>query len=668
MEHELISRLHTDLDSDTVWTDDTGLEMYPRKLDPDLPISGNYKSLVGSAMLKAGKRALSVLTRHTMGVAVLAESQLEYMMLRRISGTDDQGPWPLNETTPITVHTALLAGSANTVTNLRLIRALEHENPPVAMYTSGSGSSSGSAAEAQIPALGKLPTGMHMLSFYIRHPRPESTAEGSVATEVVIQLQNVIEHSAPIVLAGGIASLLPGVSFSDCTEMTLTLQQKLAENKRMSWLALDGTTSGAAPAAVDDCRAPVAVGALDIRSFVATAPRVLTDDEATAHLQFHEPTIVTGHINVTRFKESQGREVQMMDPGLGIPCVFFGLEWPYTKSIWSALQYFSKDAYIGPHGDSEPPMPNPPPRGGAGSGAQGLFEEVSPFPLSSDGGESWKEPGAADLPMPLFQAMHPNGSPNTLVAQENPCACAGDSCSLQSNLKRKSSAWGGCLPVSAGGTVPPLPWWNFSSALALSYNKQANGSISATRGTRRSLFYGLPRPAWNKCTTPRKLYPLPLGATGPFPDAELQADAAPIRLHDGSLIMNVALCLYDRPLPWKMACVCPASGPAASQCWTGLFDGAVVVGHGTCAAINGTWTALSAQTQVVFRSVDDGFTYKYQGVLANPADFANPSDPMFTVAGTTSELVRALYRLWQLSSTLTRCTCSPLSSWLTRAR
>ena len=65
-----------------------------------------------------------------------------------------------------------------------------------------------------------------------------------------------------------------------------------------------------------------------------------------------------------------------------------------------------------------------------------------------------------------------------------------------------------------------------------------------------------------------------------------------------------------------------------------------MVGHGTCAAINGTWTALSAQTQVVFRSVDDGFTYKYQGVLANPADFANRSDPMFTVAGTTSELVR----------------------------
>lgn len=73
-----------------------------------------------------------------MGVASLAKDTVEYMMVRRITnGTDDQGPWPLNETTPITVHTALLAGAARTVETLRLRRTVEQENPVVVMYRTG---------------------------------------------------------------------------------------------------------------------------------------------------------------------------------------------------------------------------------------------------------------------------------------------------------------------------------------------------------------------------------------------------------------------------------------------------------------------------------------------------------------------------------------------------
>lgn len=35
-------------------------------------------------------RQLTVLTAHTKGLASLAEGQIEYMLMRRINGTDDQ--------------------------------------------------------------------------------------------------------------------------------------------------------------------------------------------------------------------------------------------------------------------------------------------------------------------------------------------------------------------------------------------------------------------------------------------------------------------------------------------------------------------------------------------------------------------------------------------------
>lgn len=177
-----------------------------------------------------------------------------------LSGTDDQGPWPLNETTPITIRTGLLAGAGRTVERLRMKRALEQENQPVVMRMAGAAHSTA--------GIGLLPAGMHLLSFYVRLPR-----EGDTALEVVIQLQNIVEHSAPAVLTGGIAALLPaGVSVETCTETTLTLQQPLAENHRLTWIARDGVTSGTwTQHAASDCvTGSIVVGALDIRSFVLT--------------------------------------------------------------------------------------------------------------------------------------------------------------------------------------------------------------------------------------------------------------------------------------------------------------------------------------------------------------------------------------------------------------
>jgi hypothetical protein len=59
--------------------------------------------VLSSAIRETGAsgRQLTLLTGHTKGVASLRKGELEYMLVRRINGTDDQGPWPLNETTPL---------------------------------------------------------------------------------------------------------------------------------------------------------------------------------------------------------------------------------------------------------------------------------------------------------------------------------------------------------------------------------------------------------------------------------------------------------------------------------------------------------------------------------------------------------------------------------------
>eukprot|EP01051_Picozoa_sp_SAG22_P006675 SAG22_NODE_444_length_10453_cov_8.586343_6_plen_144_part_00 len=111
-----------------------------------------------------------------------------------------------------------------------------------------------------------LPAGLHLLSFYIRQPK---TADSAVM-EIVVQLQDVVEHAAAVVLKGGIAALLgSSVAIAACTETTVTLQQPLAENRRLVWLAADGTDGGQTPAAAVDCATEaIAVRALDIRTFV----------------------------------------------------------------------------------------------------------------------------------------------------------------------------------------------------------------------------------------------------------------------------------------------------------------------------------------------------------------------------------------------------------------
>ena len=96
LNREIISRFDTNIATQgTLFTDDTGFEIFPRMRNDTLPISGNYHSLVQTSYIRDQKTSpapqLSVMTSHTMGVASLSDGQLEYMMYRRLNSSDDQG-------------------------------------------------------------------------------------------------------------------------------------------------------------------------------------------------------------------------------------------------------------------------------------------------------------------------------------------------------------------------------------------------------------------------------------------------------------------------------------------------------------------------------------------------------------------------------------------------
>jgi hypothetical protein len=155
----------------------------------------------------------------------------------------------------------------------------------------------------------------------------------------------------------------------------------------------------------------------------ATTTPIKTDESWDLVMQ--PPVIVAGHINATRFRQGgYNNTVQMLDNGLSIPCLFFGMEWPYARSIWSNEQSYALDRY------SRLPK-------------RGFFTENTPFALSTSAGKHWRDPSAGKsgpmLPQPPAQAMHAKDDPpGTLrtVAGSIPCACAGETCSLQVRMQR----------------------------------------------------------------------------------------------------------------------------------------------------------------------------------------------------------------------------------------
>ena len=67
----------------------------------------------------------------------------------------------------------------------------------------------------------------------------------------------------------------------------------------------------------------------------AAAAGAATPPPSSWTLSLSEPVIVAGHINTSLFKAKDA--VRNLDNTLGIPCLFFGMEWPYSSSIWSSV-------------------------------------------------------------------------------------------------------------------------------------------------------------------------------------------------------------------------------------------------------------------------------------------------------------------------------------------
>eukprot|EP00048_Salpingoeca_helianthica_P016244 m.231252 g.231252 ORF g.231252 m.231252 type:complete len:935 (-) comp18297_c0_seq1:121-2925(-) len=251
---EIVSRLTTDLDTKGfIFTDDSGLEMHARPLQPSLPISGNYHAMVQSSYIRdttvvSTPRALAVLTGHTMGVAALGDGQLEYMMLRNINSTDDQGPWPLLEQGPFRAETWLLAGLLNEVEEVRMARALQHENPLVVGYTTGHPS------RLRSQGVSPLPENVYLMSWFVRTGTP---AAGH--TEYVLRLQNVAEHSADVTV--DLSTLFPSLTKISVEETTLALD---TPHQRQPWGDLHP-----APMPRGAVSSPlVTLSSLDMRTFV----------------------------------------------------------------------------------------------------------------------------------------------------------------------------------------------------------------------------------------------------------------------------------------------------------------------------------------------------------------------------------------------------------------
>ena len=326
---ELISRITTDLCSGgTVFTEASGFsELYPRPLNRTASIAQNYHSLVQTAAIRDSKagcpppptlsgakgeataqkgevpmrpavvRQLSVLTRRTMGVASLFDGAVEYMTMRRISTqSDNQGPWPLDDSLPMHDLVRILLAPVAESEAARFPLALALEHPFSVLYMDRS-DKEGTAGLKQEPldsmarlleassfvkaaaqtSSGPSPTGMAPLRGFPPSVWSELLvrAKPPLNATYAIRLQNVVAGSAPVV----IPSLSEALGISGmvaCVETTLSLQESRAANEaiRLEWRAQGEDTrryaSSMPPTAVTSapsCARPIQLDSLDIRSF-----------------------------------------------------------------------------------------------------------------------------------------------------------------------------------------------------------------------------------------------------------------------------------------------------------------------------------------------------------------------------------------------------------------
>jgi hypothetical protein len=207
---------------------------------------------------------------------------------------------------------------------------------------------------------------------------------------------------------------------------------------------------------------------------------------------------------------------------------------------------------------------------------------------------------------PINWAFFPRDKPGTLrtVGGDALCACAGESCSSTSMLNKTGRPYGGCRPQ----TRPAPPWFNFSSARTLEYTPNpTTGMVDTHIVQRQATFTGLPRGVWPNCSKVRHSEAYLPGEDNSrgtdHPDGSLTASDNTLRLKDGSLIVQVTVCLGDRPLGWNLP-----PGPG-------------------CGLVNNSGSPCMAPTQVIFRSTDEGLIWRYIGTLMNPAEYPESQNP-----------------------------------------
>jgi hypothetical protein len=276
---ELISRYRTDLAPTFLQTDSTGYENHKRGWDTR-GIGANYHAMTQRASLVedgAKPRQLALLTTHTMGAAALAQGQIEHMLIRRLNTTDNQGPAPLNELTPINVTTQLLFGSAPVINHLALRRALEQEHPPIVLRAD-----SVPQRLAFSPLLAgptKLAVSVHpdahLLGMSARWGGTIAAGRAPAAnstSSLVVRWMNMADRGAPIpVPLAQLARALTGAPAGRvrCTELTLTMvaSRAVAEARRLRWDP-GGSPPAAAPVReLEGGCGPGVVDPMDVRTY-----------------------------------------------------------------------------------------------------------------------------------------------------------------------------------------------------------------------------------------------------------------------------------------------------------------------------------------------------------------------------------------------------------------
>jgi hypothetical protein len=263
-------------------------------------IAQNYHSLVQTAVMRdedsssasSSGRQLSLMVRRTMGVASLSLGEMEYMLMRRITtASDNQGPWPLDDTDPMEEeHVRLLFGSVTESERQRFVTAAQHEHPLTLLYVvdgaRSSGVKSGTKSSTTKPLIAAATnaatngvTGLPSTVWSEIMVRQEGPRNGTY----VVRLQNMVPSGESIQVPS-LSKILSPWKLVGCVETTLTMQQTRlkSEQVRLTWISekeeekeeeedkreetkmkeMEGMEE------IVDCDTPLLLDSLDLRTFV----------------------------------------------------------------------------------------------------------------------------------------------------------------------------------------------------------------------------------------------------------------------------------------------------------------------------------------------------------------------------------------------------------------